>query len=314
MLGGRIVEFSKVRHTEAKSSMKLRALAIAVASTLALSSNVWAMSEQEENHPIQSAQTLVPTSSVLEVDAVLGEIGATRMDDLDFFTFYGNAGDVVTLDIDGGYGGRQTVDTVIAVFDSNHKVLRMNDDNSMDEGSTGRGDSRIDNFVLPATGYYTVGVSNFPRYFRDGGGVNFASYVANGDYRLEISGVSPAMMQISIEVKPGSEDDWAPINPKSRGKIPVALLSSSKFDAMSVDISTLTFGFGGDEDSLSHCNKQGKDVNGDGMLDMLCHFNNVDAKFESDTLEGIVRGRTNMGTVFEGRGFLKVVPGKKSDR
>ncbi|WP_455212390.1 pre-peptidase C-terminal domain-containing protein, partial [Kaarinaea lacus] len=289
--------------------MKLRALAITVASTLALSSNVWAMNEQEDNHPIQSSQTLVVTSSVMEVDAVLGEVGANRVADLDFFTFYGNAGDVVTLDIDGGYGGSQNVDTVIAVFDGDHKVLRMNDDSPVDEGSISRGDSRIDNFVLPATGYYTVGVSNFPRYFKDGGDVYYANYVANGDYQLVISGVSPSMMQISVDVKPGNEDDWAPINPKSRGKVPVALLSSSSFDAMTVEISTLTFGATGDEDSLSHCNKRGKDVNGDGMLDMLCHFNNQDAGFNNESLQRIVRRRTALGTVFERRGFLKVVPG-----
>ena len=291
--------------------MKLKTLAITVASALTLSSNVWAMSEQEENNPIESAQTLVVTSSVMDIDAVLGNIGADRVDDLDYFTFYGNAGDVVTLDIDGGYGGEQNVDTIIAVFDADYNVLRMNDDNTLDEGSISAGDSRIDNFTLPASGYYIVGVSNYPRYFRNGGAVNYANYVANGDYHLVISGVSPSMMQINIDVKPGNSDDWAPINPKSHGKIPVALLSSSSFDAMAADISTLTFGATGDEDSLSHCNKTGKDVNGDGMLDRLCHFYTQKAGFSSDSLEGIVRGRTLMGTVFEGRGFLKVVPGKK---
>jgi hypothetical protein len=294
--------------------MKLRVLAVTIASTLAASSSAWAMSEQEENHPIQAAQTLVVNSPVMEVDAVLGEIGADRVTDLDFFTFYGNAGDVVTLDIDGGYGGSQNVDTVIAVFDGDYNVLRMNDDSPVDEGSTSTVDSRVDNFVLPASGYYTVGVSNFPRYFKNGGGVAYANYVANGDYHLLISGVSPSMMQINIDVKPGNKDDWAPINPKSRGKIPVAILSSGSFDAMAVDFDTLTFGATGDEDSLSHCNKQGKDVNRDGLLDRLCHFNNQDAGFNNESLEGIMRGRTAMGTVFEGRGFLKVVPGKKSER
>jgi hypothetical protein len=289
--------------------MKLKALAITVASTLALSSNVWAMNEQEDNHPIQSAQTLVISSPVMEIDAVLGEIGA-RVSDLDFFTFYGNAGDVVTLDIDGGYGGSQNVDTVIAVFDANYNVLRMNDDNTVDEGSISSADSRIDNFTLPTTGYYTVGVSNYPRYFKNGGTVYYTNYVADGDYRLVVSGVSPSMKQINIDVKPGNKEDWAPINPKSHGKIPVALLSSESFDAMAVNISTITFGATGDEDSLDHCNKRGKDVNGDGMLDRLCHFNNQDAGFSKNSLEGIVRGRTDQGTVFEGHGFLKIVPDK----
>ena len=150
--------------------MKLRKLTIAVAGCLALSSSAWAMDEQEANNPIDSAQSLVVSSSVMDIDAVLGAVGSTRLDDLDFFTFYGQAGDVVTLDIDGGIGGKQSVDTILAVFDANHNVLRMNDDNTLDDGSVSTGDSRIDNFTLPVTGYYTVGVSNYPRYFKNGGG------------------------------------------------------------------------------------------------------------------------------------------------
>ena len=294
--------------------MKFRTCAISVACSLALSSSVWAMNEQEANNPIESSQNVVVTSSVMDIDAVLGNVGGTRVDDLDYFTFFGNAGDVVTLDIDGGYGGKQSVDTIIAVFDANHTVLRMNDDNTMDEGSTSQADSRIDNFTLPATGYYTVGVSNYPRYFKNGGGVYYANYVADGDYKLVISGVTPSLMQINIDVKPGSNDDWAPINPKSRGKVPVALLSSASFDAMSVDLRTLTFGATGDEDSLSHCNRSGEDFNGDGLLDRLCHFYNQKAGFSNDSLEGVVRGRTTQGVAFEGRAVLKVVPGAKAQQ
>jgi hypothetical protein len=294
--------------------MKLTTCAVTIASTLALSSNAWAMNEQEANNPIESAQNVVVTSKVMDIDGVLGEVGSRRMDDLDFFTFHGKAGDVVTLDIDGGIGGKQSVDTIIAVFDKNYKVLRMNDDSHLDDGSVSTADSRIENFSLPVTGDYIVGVSNFPRYFRNGGGVSYANYIADGDYKLVISGVSPSLMPINIDVKPGSGDDWAPINPKSHGKIPVALLSSPSFDATKVDISTLTFGKTGNEESLSHCGKSGDDVNDDGLLDMVCHFYNQKAGFTKTSLEGIVRGRTTLGTAFEGRGFLKVVPGDKTER
>jgi hypothetical protein len=290
--------------------MKLRALAVTLTSTLALSTHAWAVDEQEQNNPILSAQSLEVNSSVMDVDAVLGEVGSNRVDDLDFFTFFGNAGDVVTLDIDNGSGGSQNVDTIIAVFDENQTVLRMNDDSSVDEGSASTADARIDKFVLPATGHYTVGVSNFPRYFKNGGDVYYESFVANGDYRLVISGVSPSMTLINIEVKPGNQV-FAPINPKSRGKVPVALLSSDSFDALSVDISTLTFGATGDEDSLNHCGKNGEDVNDDGLLDLVCHFDNRKAEFTYESMEATLRGRTQMGTVFEGTGFLKVVPSKR---
>ncbi len=297
--------------------MKLKALVIGIASALALSSNSWAVEEIEENHPIQSANILVP-ADVVTIDGKLGGLngkvlGESREDDLDFYQFYGNAGDVVTLDIDGGIGGAMDVNTVIAVFDDQFMMKRMNYYNTVDEGSTSIADARIDNFTLEKSGYYYVGVSNYPRFFRNGGGVWNTQLIANGDYKLVVTGLKPDVMQINIDVKPGNDDDneWAPINPKSRGKIPVALLSSGDFDAMSVDVSSLRFGAGGGEESLSHCNKSGKDVNGDGMLDMLCHFYNQKAGFDNESVEGVVSGRTVSGTAFEGHGILKVVPGKK---
>lgn len=267
--------------------------------------------ESEINHPIGFAQRVDAASGGVTVTAVLGNLTGIESDDTDYFTFYGMEGDVVTLDIDGGWGGTRSVDTVIAIFDRDTRMLRMNDDAaSLDEGSISRSDSRLDNFRLPASGYYVVGVSNYPRYFTHGGAVTNPSRYKNGDYKLAISGVSPQVQQINIEIKPGN-DGLAPINPRSNGKIPVALLSSTGFDAMNVDTQSLTFGATGVESSLSHCGHNGEDVNADGRLDLVCHFENQKAGFAKGDLEGIVQGRMKYGTRFEGRGLLKVVPEKR---
>ena len=62
---------------------------------------------------------------------------------------------------------------------------------------------------------------------------------------------------IDIDIKPGSHHNT--INPKSKGKIPVAILSTEDFDAPSkVDRDSLTFGSTGEEDSLAFCNRKGK--------------------------------------------------------
>ncbi|MEJ2359937.1 MAG: pre-peptidase C-terminal domain-containing protein [Gammaproteobacteria bacterium] len=267
-----------------------------------------AITESEPNNPIAGPEQLTTPADV-SISAYLGNAGA---DDLDYYLFYANAGDVVTVDIDHGIGGQQSVDTVLAIFDntSNHDILRFDDDApDLDPGSISRLDARIDDFVAPASGYYVVGVSNYPRYFTNGGGVINASYPSQGDYTLVISGVTAAVKQIPILIKPGN-NNVAPVNPRSHGKIPVAILSEPGFKPANVDTTHLTFGSSGYEASLSKCNPPDVDFNGDGIPDMLCHFDVQEAKFKLTDAEGKLRGRTKGGTQFEGSGFLKVVPMK----
>ena len=297
-----------------KSNLK-RAIRIVIVGALLAAGGIQAqtISEVEVNHPISQAQQLHFSTNSLEIEGVLGRVSGAAVDDLDFYMFHGEAGDVVTIDIDGAQGGLRSFDSFIGVYQAapGYPLLRANDDtSSLDPGSISRLDSRIDNFKLPASGYYIVMVSNWPRSPLNGGIVSNSSSIANGDYKLIISGVTPEVMQINIDIKPGNTG-LAPINPRAKGKIPVALLSSQSFNALNVSPASLTFGASGNEGSLSHCGKSGEDVNGDGLLDLVCHFENQDANFQKGDLEGILRGRTVTGTAFEGRGLLKVVPEKR---
>lgn len=270
-----------------------------------------AESEVELNNPVSLAQFITPGSDEFDISGVLGVVSGTAVEDLDFYKFFGQAGDVVTIDIDGGMGGMRSVDTVIAVFSDgpDYTMLRMNDDSyPVDEGSSYFYDSRIVDFVLPATGRYFIGVSHYPRYFSDGG-VARDGYVRNGDYHLIVSGVSSPMVHMNISVKPG-HNEVAPLNPRARGRVPVALLSGNGFDPKDVVVDSLTFGHKGDEDSLEKCNKPAADLNHDGVKDMVCHFDNQMAGFQKGDLEGVLQGKLKSGTMFEGRGLLKVVPEK----
>lgn len=278
-----------------------------------------AVYEIEPNASIGTAQHLVVGSAgSVEVTGVLGNPTGSVVADVDFYVFEGREGDVVTVDIDGGMKlpgtDARSVDTVIAIFGPGGKKLRENDDASpIDPGSTHPFDSRIDNFRLPANGSYTVGVSSYPRFFQDGGTVasNALGGNSNGTYTLLISGVTPSVLHINVEIKPGTTGDSAPINPKSKGNIPVALLSSSEFTPPVVDEQSLRFGAEGTESSLLRCNKGQTDVNADGKPDLVCHFDTQTAGFEPGDIEGIVTGRLNDGRRFEGRGLLKVVPAKR---
>ena len=88
-------------------------------------------------------------------------------------------------------------------------------------------------------------------------------------YGMEVPPVP--VLEAAIRIKPGSSS--APINPKSRGKIPVAILSSTTFDAPAhIDQSSLTVGPTGEESSLTFCDAAPEDVNADGFADLPCHF------------------------------------------
>jgi hypothetical protein len=301
------------------------AILAAVLGAAAVPGVAQAVNESNPNDPIATPQplTIVVEEGQLTggatVNGVMGNLAGSPVLDLDFYVFRGREGDVVTVDIDGGVGGVRNVDTVLGVFGPGptYELLRSNDDASLplDVGSTSLRDSRIDNFRLPATGDYTVGVSSYPRLFKTGGtttSTRLNAINANGDYTLVISGVAAPVVYINIDIKPGDDESSSPINPKSKGKIPVALLGSKDFRVSEVNVTSLTFGGTGDEASLSKCHGR-EDINDDGYPDMLCHFENQVAAFSPTSEEAVLKGRLDDGSLIEGRGRLKVVPAKAVD-
>jgi hypothetical protein len=116
----------------------------------------------------------------------------------------------------------------------------------------------------------------------------------------------PATIPVAIDVSPGSSTGG--INSKSRGTTPVAVLSSSAFDAVStIDLKTLTFGRTGYENSLAFCNPNGEDVNKDGFIDLVCHFYTAKTGFKRGDTQGVLRGKTTSNLPIEGRDTVSVV-------
>jgi hypothetical protein len=208
-------------------------------------------------------------------------------------------------------------------------------------------DARLDGIVLPATGTYTVGVTSggvfqtVPRTFLDDGSATafISNSLSNGRYTLIISGVSapvvqppapppvvqppapppvvqppapPAVQAIAIDIRPGV-DRLARIDPKSRGVIPVALLSSEGFDARNVDSGSVRFGPTGKEATALRCTKRGVDVNHDRARDMVCIFDNQATRFDPSHDKGKITG-TIAGKQFQGEGWLKVIPVKRKHK
>lgn len=118
--------------------------------------------------------------------------------------------------------------------------------------------------------------------------------------------VAAAPLEVGLDIKPGSAVNS--YNSRSRGRIPVALLSTEDFDAPTQTmIPLLTFGRSGDEQSLAGCGHAGEDVNGDGYLDLVCHFFAEATNFRFGDTEGVLRGETTDGRLIEGTDSIRVL-------
>ena len=129
-------------------------------------------------------------------------------------------------------------------------------------------------------------------------------YVADGgNHRVQ---AFRPVLHVRLDVKPGSATNN--VNPASSGRIPVAILSTTDFGAPArIDRASLTFGRTGEEASLASCNKGGEDVNGDGRVDLVCHFTTQAAGFQAGDTEGSLKGTTTDGHPVGGRDSVRIV-------
>ncbi|HEY5914048.1 MAG TPA: hypothetical protein VJA21_25960, partial [Verrucomicrobiae bacterium] len=119
--------------------------------------------------------------------------------------------------------------------------------------------------------YLAIGLSGIFGWNDDG-------YYANGRRNGTLSGYVveyEAVSTVAIDIKPG--DSQNPIQLSSNGKIPVAILSSSSFDASTVDPATVRFGETGTE--AAPVSYSLSDVDGDKRKDLVCTFNTQDTGF-----------------------------------
>jgi dipeptidyl aminopeptidase/acylaminoacyl peptidase len=109
-----------------------------------------------------------------------------------------------------------------------------------------------------------------------------------------------------IDIRPES-----PVNaiaPNSKGTVLVAILSRPGFDpTVRVDTSTLTFGHSGAEQSFVGCEPNFRDVNKDGLPDLICRFNIQQAGFQPSDTRGILLFQDLDGSPFEGFDSIQIV-------
>ena len=116
-------------------------------------------------------------------------------------------------------------------------------------------------------------------------------------------------LTVEIQLRPQSAATHVvTFNAKSGDKLDVAILSAAGFDASQVDTTSLTFGHTGQEPSLDSCSADPRDVNGDGLNDLVCRFVIREGDFIPGDTQAILHGKTLGGTPFVGTAPVNVVP------
>jgi hypothetical protein len=152
--------------------------------------------------------------------------------------------------------------------------------------------------------------------------IDFAVGVgSDGNYYCDGTALQLALDLLpAIDIKPLAPNNKIFI--KTPGKIAVAILSSAAFNAPAMVVrSSLTFGRIGNEQSLVYkpdkwdsrdsrlhdpvCST--RDVNGDGLKDLVCEFDKQLAGFQPTDAYGVLRGKTAIGTTIEGTGSVQIM-------
>lgn len=119
-----------------------------------------------------------------------------------------------------------------------------------------------------------------------------------------IPGAKTLARQVPIDIKPGSDPNS--INPRSKGVIPVAILSTATFNATTVDPLSVTFGPGGA--SEVHNKGHVEDVNGDGKPDLVLHFATEQTGIKNGDDQACLTGKTAGGLSIQGCDSVRIIP------
>ncbi|OFW74551.1 MAG: hypothetical protein A2Y55_10325 [Actinobacteria bacterium RBG_16_68_12] len=109
-------------------------------------------------------------------------------------------------------------------------------------------------------------------------------------------GIKPeCALGVGIDIKPGSFPNSIKLS--NKGVIPVAILGSATFDVTDVDYGTVCFA---GDCTEAHGTVHFEDVNGDGFLDAVLHYETQETNIVFGDTEACLTGELTDGTFFEG--------------
>ncbi len=112
-----------------------------------------------------------------------------------------------------------------------------------------------------------------------------------------------AVLAVAIDIKPGTVANS--INPRSKGVIPVAVLTTDTFDASTVDPTTAFFGAIGSEAAPVHSALE--DIDRDGSTDIILHFRTQDTGIGCGDTAASLTAVTFSGQEIEGSDAIRTV-------
>jgi len=126
--------------------------------------------------------------------------------------------------------------------------------------------------------------------------------------QLDVNEEFSPVLTVRIDVKPGSDPNS--ISLSSAGVVPVAVLSSSDFDASTIDPETITLA-GARVKMVGKSNRflcSQEDVNLDGLLDLVCQIETVQFMIEPGDSMVVLEGQTFDGQFIRGEDSVRIVP------
>ena len=164
--------------------------------------------------------------------------------------------------------------------------------------------------IDPSGNFFTVdGIGTLEVTYADGTTVSLLVFSSDVPiYLVDTSdddkpGDGSISIEMQIDIKPGSEQNN--INLKSKGVVPVAVLTTGEFDAAMVDPATALFA------GAEPVRWKLQDVDDDGDDDLLFHFRTQELELDQDSTEAMLTAQLLTQEEVSGTDAVRIVPSKK---
>jgi hypothetical protein len=221
-----------------------------------------------------------------------------------FTTALGGGTHTFTLTVSDGQAQSSDDVTVTVALDQTPPVLTVPPAITVSaNGASGYSGSIGTATAVDGCGGVVLITSNAPAVFPLGETtVTYTAVDAAGNASTGTQKVTVRPVAILVDIKPGSSTNV--VNFKNKGVIPVAVLTSSDFDATSLDVASLRFGPG--KAVEAHGKGHFEDVDNDGDIDLMLHFDTQATGLTNSDGSATLTGKTQSGIPVSGSDVLNV--------